>query len=248
MAIVECAVEMNTTTQKSSETTEKYFNIFGARRNTVNAHDGRAGYHEGIFKKAMVKIMDEKNKTTAKVDGGPVLKKDIEEAGMTTSSEEFIACLFILLADNGRYKGLKIELANDFTMGQSNYPKTVVSSKRLLTDYIATGKRKYFKQELDNAGYAFSKTDHDNDWKKNVSCNGCDLKGHQLNEYNKTSPEDKKRIYAIKKAGTPDLKKKGVVNNVAEDTPRENSSAASSVTVSGSENDQYQRFLGVCGE
>ena len=46
MAIVEYAVEMNLTAQKPSETTEEYFNIFEARRNTVNAHDGRAGYHK----------------------------------------------------------------------------------------------------------------------------------------------------------------------------------------------------------
>ena len=65
---------------------------------------------------------------------------------MTASSDEFLACLFILLADNGRYKGLEIELANDFTMGQSNYPKTVVAAKRLLTYYIATGKITYVKQ------------------------------------------------------------------------------------------------------
>ena len=63
MAIVECAVEMNTTAHKSSKITEEYFDIFEARRNTVNAHNGRAGYHEGSFKKATIKIMDEKNKT-----------------------------------------------------------------------------------------------------------------------------------------------------------------------------------------
>ena len=86
MAIMECAVEMNTTSQKSSETTEEYFNIFGAQRNTVNAPDGRAGYHEGMFKKAMIKIMDENSKTKAEVDGDPVLKKEIKKEGMTASS------------------------------------------------------------------------------------------------------------------------------------------------------------------
>ena len=68
MVIVECAVEMNTTAQNSLETIEEYFDIFEAQRNTVNAHYGRAGYHEGMFKKAMIKIMDERNKTTADVD------------------------------------------------------------------------------------------------------------------------------------------------------------------------------------
>ena len=65
MAIVECAFEINTTTENPSETTEEYLDIFESRRNAVNAHDGRAGYHERMFKKAMIKIMDEKNKMKA---------------------------------------------------------------------------------------------------------------------------------------------------------------------------------------
>ena len=65
----------------------------------------------------MIKIMDEKNKKTAEADGDSFLKKEINETAMTASSKEFLAYLFILLADNGRYKGLKTELANDLTMG-----------------------------------------------------------------------------------------------------------------------------------
>ena len=146
MAIVECAVEMNTTAQRSSETIEEYFDIFEDRKNTVNSHDRRAGYHEGMFKKDMIKIMDGKNNTTAEVDRDPVLKKDIEEAVMNASSEDFLACLVILLEDNGRYKVLKIELAKDFTMGQSNYPKAVVAAKKLLRNYITMGNCNYVKQ------------------------------------------------------------------------------------------------------
>ena len=165
----------------------------------MNAHDERAVYHEGMFKNAMIKIMDERNKTTAEVDGDPVLNKEIEEVAMTASSKEFLACLFLLLADNGRYKGLNIDLANDFTMGWLIYPKTVVEAKRLLTDFIAPCKSSYVKQDPYNTRVAFSKTDCNNDWKNNVSCPGCGLKGHQLKECKKTSPEDKKKIYAMKK-------------------------------------------------
>ena len=59
----------------------------------MNSHNGRSVYHEGMFKKAIIKIMDEKNKTKAELDGDPVLKKEIEEAAMTTIFEEFLACL-----------------------------------------------------------------------------------------------------------------------------------------------------------
>ena len=151
---------------------------------------------------------------------------------MTTSSEEFLGCLFILLADNDGYNGLKIELSKNFTMGQSNCPKTVVAAKRLLTDYIASVKSNCIKQVPDDAVGAFSETDRDNDWKKNVRCHGCGLKGHHLKECNKTSPEEKKKIYAMIKAGTFEANKTGVVNSVVKGTPGDNASAVSSVTIS----------------
>ena len=75
LAIIECAVKMNTTAQKSLETAEEYFDIFEARKNTLNSHDGRVEYNEGMFKKDIIKIMDERNKTAAKVNGDPVLRK-----------------------------------------------------------------------------------------------------------------------------------------------------------------------------
>ena len=40
-----------------------------------------------MFKKAIIKILDKKNKTTAEVDRDPVLKKEIKEEVMTASSE-----------------------------------------------------------------------------------------------------------------------------------------------------------------
>ena len=56
-------------------------------------------------------------------------------------------------------------------------------------------------------------------------------------------PEDKK-----KKVRTFEAKKTGVVNYFVKGTPGDDDSVASSVTVSESEHDLYQRFLGVCGE
>ena len=167
---------------------------------------------------------------------------------MTASSEESLVCLFILLAENGWYKGHTIELANDFTTGKSNYPKTVVAANRLLMNYIATSKSNHSKQEPDNAGVALSEVDGDNAWKKNVNCHSCGLKGHHLKECNMTSSEDKKKIYAMKMAGNFKAKKTGVVNTIVEDMSGNDASAASSVTINGSEHDQYQHFLVVCGE
>ena len=104
-------------------------------------------------------------------------------------------------------------------------------------DYIAPGKSTYVKQEPDDTGVAFSETDFDNDWKKNISCHRCGLKGHHLKECNKTLQEEKKKIYAMKKAGTLEAKNTEVVNAVVKVTPGDDTSAASSVTISEPEHD-----------
>ncbi len=40
-------------------------------------------------------------------------------------------------ADNGRYFWLKVNLSNDMMKGTNNFPKTIVETMRLLTDYVA---------------------------------------------------------------------------------------------------------------
>ena len=77
----------------------------------------------------------------------------------------------------------------------------MAAAKRLLISHIAIGKSTYVKQESDDAGVAFRDTDRNNNWKNNVICHGYGLKGNQVKECNKTSPKDKNKIYAMKKAG-----------------------------------------------
>ena len=39
-------------------------------------------------------------------------------------------------ADNGRYYQLKVDLSNDMTKGADNFPKTMVKTMRLFTNYV----------------------------------------------------------------------------------------------------------------
>jgi hypothetical protein len=39
-------------------------------------------------------------------------------------------------SDNGRYYQFKMDLSNDMTKGTDNYPKTMVETMRMLTDYV----------------------------------------------------------------------------------------------------------------
>ena len=50
--------------------------------------------------------------------------------------ECYLSCMLLRGADNSRYYQFKVDLSNDMTKGADNYPKTIVETLRLLTDYV----------------------------------------------------------------------------------------------------------------
>ena len=68
-----------------------------------------------------------------------------EEEASKLACTEYLACLFLLLADDKRCKTLKKTLNNNFLLGRQEYPKDVLASKRLMTDFdpdVATGTKR----------------------------------------------------------------------------------------------------------
>ena len=62
---------------------------------------------------------------------------------------EYIACLFLLLAYDERFKTLKKTLNNNFLLGRQEFPKDVLASKRLMTDFepdVETGTKRTQEQ------------------------------------------------------------------------------------------------------
>jgi hypothetical protein len=55
--------------------------------------------------------------------------------------------------DNSRYFQLKVDLSNDMTKGTNNYPKTIIDTLRLLTDYVPCAR------DPDGEGLAFIQSD-----------------------------------------------------------------------------------------
>ena len=53
------------------------------------------------------------------------LKQKMEDTAMASSCEEYPACLFLMMADDRRYKLLNTELENNFLMGKQEYPTTI---------------------------------------------------------------------------------------------------------------------------
>ena len=64
-----------------------------------------------------------------------VTRDGIEEDASAKSKEQFLACIFILMADKVKYKPIKELLNNEFIVGKRSYPETVIEAKRLLAEF-----------------------------------------------------------------------------------------------------------------
>ena len=48
----------------------------------------------------------------------------------------YLSCMLLSVSHNGRYYQFKLDLSNDMTKGANNYPKTIVETMRMFTNYI----------------------------------------------------------------------------------------------------------------
>ena len=106
MALVSSHTDLYTTVQEKGESLEDYYKVFIARKDTVNAHGGEAGRHKELYRLAREKIM-----TKMQVDeiymsnvNNRAAANKIDLKASKKSREQFLTCLFILMADKVKYK------------------------------------------------------------------------------------------------------------------------------------------------
>ena len=106
MALIQVHVDLFTTTQRPNESVEAYYKLFCARRDTVNAHGGEAGFHKELYKKARSKIMAAKGRDKSWMTNSASAKRLAEKAAIENQEkkaccEQFLAALFLKMADDG---------------------------------------------------------------------------------------------------------------------------------------------------
>ena len=120
MALVQVHVDLFTTTQRPNESVEAYYKLFCARHDTVNAHGGEAWFHKELYAKSREKVMADRNRNETfminTVGDANVLiaVTAIKKQARKVCCDQFIAALFLKMADDGRYEILKVKLNNDF--------------------------------------------------------------------------------------------------------------------------------------
>ena len=82
--------------------------------------------------------------------GNPTEIKELMDNAERMSCEEYLSCLFILVADVGRFQGLKRALDNHYLMDKDAYPTTMPQAIKLHDKYKAEVSAT--KQNADSAG------------------------------------------------------------------------------------------------
>eukprot|EP00957_Ditylum_brightwellii_P130382 9945946-Ditylum_brightwellii.AAC.1 len=98
MAIIASDMMLYTTLMSKAKTPVAFSRIFQANMDTINAHGGFAGHHPKLFDEHVERLMSERGlDNNSNTDN---LKKVISDVDCG-ACEEYLACLFILVADGG---------------------------------------------------------------------------------------------------------------------------------------------------
>ena len=182
MALVESDLLLYLSHMKTGDDPDDFMRLFKAQVDTINAHGGQAGLHPRLLNEHYDEL----------VEYHPKDAKDLtseERLALTTqarkeSCEEYLSCLFIRVADNARYKGLKTTLDNQFLLDKSAYPKELSQALKLLKTFKSTELARPRPEPPAAGGVAFIQQGSD-------QCFSCGKKGHHAHECPSTSQAEK---------------------------------------------------------
>ena len=121
MATVEADTDLYLSMQRPDQSTDDFYKTFTAQGDTINANGGSAGFHNGVYKKHMMDLWD-RDLVTAKllVAMSPAKKlaldNCLQKEATESSCEDCLVCLFLLLADEERFKTVTTKLNNNYLL------------------------------------------------------------------------------------------------------------------------------------
>ena len=100
------------------------------------AHGGQPWSHPALAKLIRADVRGELYGTKGEAQLEDMELEQVRVEATARANEQYLACLFIALADAGRYSELKQELCNAYLFKQDKYPKTIVEALGLLKNYV----------------------------------------------------------------------------------------------------------------
>ena len=134
MVSVQANFDLYICSQEKNQSTEDYYKVFTSTVDTNNANGREAGLHPAVYKRHLI-VTIAKECVSRNAVGGiealndaekEALEKKSEKPAQESATAEYLACLFLLLADDDRFKPLKREMNNNFHLLESDsYPRNV---------------------------------------------------------------------------------------------------------------------------
>lgn len=97
---------------------------------TINAYDGNAGVHNGMYQKALRKVPQKAGKS-GQSDCTAGEYTAFTEKAEEMARQKYLAVLFLWISDDTRYASLKLRCHNQWLMKQNTYPETLPAALKL---------------------------------------------------------------------------------------------------------------------
>ena len=139
MVLVESDAAFYTAIMKGSNTLNRYYRVFKAHIDTIEAHDGNPGYHSALVQEHMeANMVDKRFDTPTKQKNlkGNDLKMTKTEA-LKSSKGAYLGYLFLMMADD-RYEPVNMFLHEGFLADRHQYPRDVLATKIFMANFIGT--------------------------------------------------------------------------------------------------------------
>ena len=103
MATMDADADLYLSIQRPDQSKEEFYKTFTVQVETINANGGSAGFHNGVYNKHTMALWDRDLVTDASIAAMSPTKKlalenRLQKEVMESSYEEYLACLFLLLA------------------------------------------------------------------------------------------------------------------------------------------------------
>jgi hypothetical protein len=159
-----------------------YYKQFKSNVEVINTHGGRAGYHPALFLQHRQAFATKNNKALVDLDA------DEKEACLKASCEEYLAALFIRIANDSHYKAVKIELDNLYLFNKGAYPTTLDEAYRYLQNFKQIAPCQPRNDRVED-GLAFAERGQ-----RTIRCYNCGEEGHVAKRCPKLDANEQREV------------------------------------------------------
>ena len=179
ISLVTIDLDLYTTFMTSEDYPEEFYGTFNAMTDTINVHGGSAGYHPQLYTDHLAILCVERKLNMTNISKGELEK--VKKDDKKPACEEYLLCLFILVAESGIFQGLKRAPDNQLLLDKDAYLTTMPQSLNIIDKFKAEvgTTPKGCADSGDESGVAFA---HAQIWENRMLCHHCGVKGHGVNK------------------------------------------------------------------